>query len=66
MMSECVECDKIAIRYWGRYAYCKVHFEIAKLNYPGVHECILCQKEQPPQVMWRGDAPCKSCQEKAK
>ena len=60
MRSECCDCDRTAIRYWGRYAYCRKCLNKAVAEKPRDHECPKCKQEQPPQVMWRGTA-CGGC-----
>lgn len=62
MISECCECDKIAIIYHGPYAYCAKHLTDAVSENKTAHECIQCGEEQPHNVSWRRDAPCGKCQ----
>lgn len=62
MFSECCECDKQAVRYWGRYAYCKAHVAAASVAEPDAHKCTSCKREQPAHVSWRRDKPCGKCQ----
>lgn len=60
--SECVDCDKPAAAYWGRYAYCKRCLILAQLEDPKAHLCVTCDKQQPTNVSWHRNAPCKECQ----
>ncbi len=64
MLTECCECDKPAFRFWGRYAYCRYHFQPAKRLAPDAHSCHQCGEEQGRQVYWRRDKPCSQCLEK--
>jgi hypothetical protein len=62
MRTECCECDHMAYRFYGGFAYCRHCYEKAVLGSPEAHKCPKCGKTQPPQVLWRKDAPCKECQ----
>lgn len=61
MYSNCAQCDLPAARYWGRYSYCRTCLEVERRENPKAHKCPKCGVEQPPQVMWRRDAPCREC-----
>jgi len=60
MRTECCECDRAAVRYWGRWSYCASHIGEVLADEPDAHKCPKCKTEQPPQVMWRGE-PCGEC-----
>jgi hypothetical protein len=62
MRTECCECDKMAIGFWGRYPYCPQHLVAARREEPDAHRCPVCHQEQPSHVMWRGEL-CGRCKE---
>lgn len=64
MQTECVQCDRTAIRYWGLHAFCPRCLPMEKVARPDAHKCPGCHQEQPPQVAWRG-ALCGTCKEDA-
>ena len=64
MISECCECDKVAVRYWGLYAYCKAHLTEAANSNPFGHCCPDCNQVQPAHVSWRGES-CGECRKRA-
>ena len=62
MQTECCECDRPASRFIGTLPYCSTC--AGKVAHAGQHECPRCGETQPPNVLWRGDAPCTKCQAK--
>jgi hypothetical protein len=64
MLSECIGCDRPAVRYWGQVAFCKACLGSAKMTDPEAHRCIRCGKEQPGNVSWFRTSPCRECHEK--
>lgn len=60
MISECCECDRPAIGYWGQAAYCKRHLEDERLTRPLAQRCCHCREVQPDNVSWRGGL-CGKC-----
>jgi len=60
MRNECCDCDRPALRFWGRFAYCRQCFDLAKNEAPKAHSCPDCGEEQPPNVLWRGHT-CGEC-----
>ena len=64
MQTECAECDRPAIAFWGMIAYCNRHLDKAQEEDPVAHQCPSCGELQPPHVHWERKAPCGKCQQK--
>lgn len=62
-LTQCCECDRAAVRFWGPVAYCVLHLREASAAEPDAHTCSRCGEQQPPQVLWRRDRPCGTCQD---
>ena len=63
MRTECVDCDRTAIAFHGRHAYCRRCLTKALIQDPDAHKCPACGEKQPAQVLWEG-RPCGKCRER--
>lgn len=64
MNTECANCDRHAVAYWGPIAYCKDCISKEKRTHPQAHTCCSCNEQQPTYVSWHRRAPCGKCQAK--
>jgi hypothetical protein len=65
MRTECADCDRQAVAYWGKDAYCSQCLLVAKREQPEAHRCMQCGRQQPANVSWWRVTPCGSCKAKA-
>lgn len=61
MLSECIECDRPAVRFWGPYAYCRRCLDQVKRDWPQAHLCRRCGREASPMAVWHRTHPCHYC-----
>ena len=64
MLSECATCDRGAVSYWGRYAFCSGCLASEQLEHPDAHCCVSCGARQPTNVSWLRSSPCGACKAK--
>jgi len=51
MQTECCECDKTAVAFWGDDPYCRKHLDIARAKNQGHKTCADCYR-------WNDCVPC--------